>query len=238
MFPVGDAREDWTILRALSAVLGKTLPFDNLGQLRAKHRRRVSDAGERGHRAKVAGALDVAPRVATHIGGDHLSDRRLLPHQPDRALVADDAALLGNCSIGLRARRDNERAPSLFPANAEARICPRRNEFRAAWRLSRGNGVHLAPASIGMISWFSALPYGWAYFIASILDDILLIALPVMLGVAMAIYCRSQDLGGDGAAPRAQRGRPVRAAAELRRRPESVFCRRRSSRRRPTARCS
>ncbi len=38
-----------------------------------------------------------------------------------------------------------------------------------------------------MISWFSALPYGWAYFIASILD-ILIIALPVMLAVAMIIY--------------------------------------------------
>jgi NADH-quinone oxidoreductase subunit G len=31
----GEAREDWTIFRALSDVLGKTLPFDNLSQLRA-----------------------------------------------------------------------------------------------------------------------------------------------------------------------------------------------------------
>jgi NADH-quinone oxidoreductase subunit H len=38
-----------------------------------------------------------------------------------------------------------------------------------------------------MISWFSALPYGWAYFIATIID-ILVIALPVMLAVAMIIY--------------------------------------------------
>ena len=36
VFPVGDAREDWTILRALSAILGKTLPFDSLAQLRAR----------------------------------------------------------------------------------------------------------------------------------------------------------------------------------------------------------
>ncbi len=35
VFPPGDAREDWTILRALSAVLGKALPFDTLDQLRA-----------------------------------------------------------------------------------------------------------------------------------------------------------------------------------------------------------
>lgn len=36
IFPPGDAREDWTILRALSDVLGCTLPFDSLGELRAK----------------------------------------------------------------------------------------------------------------------------------------------------------------------------------------------------------
>ena len=34
-FPPGDAREDWAILRALSAVLGKTLPFNSLSDLRA-----------------------------------------------------------------------------------------------------------------------------------------------------------------------------------------------------------
>ena len=33
-FPPGDAREDWAILRALSAALGQALPFDSLMQLR------------------------------------------------------------------------------------------------------------------------------------------------------------------------------------------------------------
>jgi NADH-quinone oxidoreductase subunit G len=33
-FPPGDAREDWTILRALSAIVGKTLPYDDLPALR------------------------------------------------------------------------------------------------------------------------------------------------------------------------------------------------------------
>ena len=33
-FAPGDAKEDWAIYRALSSVLGKTLGFDNLGQLR------------------------------------------------------------------------------------------------------------------------------------------------------------------------------------------------------------
>jgi NADH-quinone oxidoreductase subunit G len=35
VFPPGDAREDWTILRALSQVLGHTLPFDTYDGLRA-----------------------------------------------------------------------------------------------------------------------------------------------------------------------------------------------------------
>ena len=35
-FPVGEAREDWAVLRALSALVGKTLPFDSLTELRAK----------------------------------------------------------------------------------------------------------------------------------------------------------------------------------------------------------
>ena len=36
IFGPGDAREDWTILRALSEVLGQTLPFNNLHELRSK----------------------------------------------------------------------------------------------------------------------------------------------------------------------------------------------------------
>jgi len=35
-FPPGEAREDWAVLRALSDVLGKRLPFDSLAQLRAR----------------------------------------------------------------------------------------------------------------------------------------------------------------------------------------------------------
>ena len=35
-FPPGDAREDWKIVRALSEVLGRTLPFDSVQELRAK----------------------------------------------------------------------------------------------------------------------------------------------------------------------------------------------------------
>ena len=34
VFPLGEAREDWAIIRALSAVVGKPLPFDTLTALR------------------------------------------------------------------------------------------------------------------------------------------------------------------------------------------------------------
>ena len=61
-FAPGDAREDWAILRALSDVLGKKLPFDSLAQLRQKlygehpHLARVDQiaAGEAGDVTKVA----------------------------------------------------------------------------------------------------------------------------------------------------------------------------------------
>jgi NADH-quinone oxidoreductase subunit G len=36
IFPPGEAREDWKIVRALSAVLGRALPFDSLQELRGK----------------------------------------------------------------------------------------------------------------------------------------------------------------------------------------------------------
>jgi len=36
VFPPGEAREDWAILRAVSEIAGKALPFDSFDQLRAK----------------------------------------------------------------------------------------------------------------------------------------------------------------------------------------------------------
>jgi NADH-quinone oxidoreductase subunit G len=36
VFPPGEAKEDWKILRALSEVLGKKVPLDSLGQVRAR----------------------------------------------------------------------------------------------------------------------------------------------------------------------------------------------------------
>lgn len=36
VFPPGEAKEDWAIVRALSEALGKTLPYDNIAQVRAR----------------------------------------------------------------------------------------------------------------------------------------------------------------------------------------------------------
>jgi NADH-quinone oxidoreductase subunit G len=71
-FPPGDAREDWAILRALSDVLGKKLPYDSLAALRRAlyqahpHFMRLgkivpSDAAEVEKLAARGGATDRAP---------------------------------------------------------------------------------------------------------------------------------------------------------------------------------
>jgi NADH-quinone oxidoreductase subunit G len=71
-FPPGDAREDWAILRALSGVLGHTLPYDSLAQLRQilfaahPHFMRIDQiaagaASDIEKLAKLGGAADKAP---------------------------------------------------------------------------------------------------------------------------------------------------------------------------------
>ena len=57
--PPGEAREDWTILRALSDVLGKPLPFDDLGGLRAAIAAQVPRLGVSG-----LSAVDPLPAFA------------------------------------------------------------------------------------------------------------------------------------------------------------------------------
>jgi len=79
-FPPGDAREDWTIIRALSEALGKRLPYDNPGQLR----RRLFQISPRFQRLDAvepaawgefgtAGAIDNAP-FAPPIANFYMTD--------------------------------------------------------------------------------------------------------------------------------------------------------------------
>jgi NADH-quinone oxidoreductase subunit G len=76
VFPPGDAKEDWAILRALSDVLGKRLPFDTLSQLRkaiyAAHPHLAAldtvapaDAGAIAALAKAGGKAGAAPLAET-----------------------------------------------------------------------------------------------------------------------------------------------------------------------------
>jgi NADH-quinone oxidoreductase subunit G len=71
-FPPGEAREDWAIVRALSDVLGKKLPYDSLNALRqaifktAPHLMRIDqiapgDAGDLTAFAGKGGAVEKAP---------------------------------------------------------------------------------------------------------------------------------------------------------------------------------
>jgi NADH-quinone oxidoreductase subunit G len=53
VFPPGEAREDWKIVRALSGVLLKTLPFDTLVQLRAKMTEACPLFADLGHAPKT-----------------------------------------------------------------------------------------------------------------------------------------------------------------------------------------
>jgi NADH-quinone oxidoreductase subunit G len=46
VFPPGEAREDWTILRALSGALGRPLPFDAVAELRRRMREAHPTLGE------------------------------------------------------------------------------------------------------------------------------------------------------------------------------------------------
>ena len=180
VFPPGDAREDWTILRALADALGMPLPFDSFDQLRAAMIAEVPALGVEGLAdLRLAPPEARRPRRAAPIAYP-IKDFYLT--NADRPRQPDDAALLG-------------------------RAAPRR-------RLRGGRGMTATFQDWG-------LTYDWAWFLATDRRH------PADRAAADAgggddHLCRPQDLGGDGAAPRAQRGRAVRAAAELRRRAEGV----------------
>ncbi len=87
-FPPGEAREDWKIVRALSEVLGKTLPFDTVQELRAKLFARHPHLAEID---TVVAADAAAHRTSRRPPGQawqgpvRAGNRRFLPDQPDRA---------------------------------------------------------------------------------------------------------------------------------------------------------
>ncbi len=61
VLPPGEAREDWRIIRAASAALGKPLPFDTIEQLRAQHSLFAGIVPDTTLVAPAAGTLSGAP---------------------------------------------------------------------------------------------------------------------------------------------------------------------------------
>ncbi|WP_019961877.1 NADH-quinone oxidoreductase subunit NuoG [Woodsholea maritima] len=61
VFPKGEAKEDWAIFRALSARLGRTLPYDDLNALRAKLIEAHTVFGQIDHAPGAEGAADFDP---------------------------------------------------------------------------------------------------------------------------------------------------------------------------------
>jgi NADH-quinone oxidoreductase subunit G len=91
-FPPGEAREDWAIIRALSDVLGKKLPFDSLAQLRQGRAASDADRPDRagqGRRRQGAGRQGRRHRQA----GVQARHRRLLYDQPDRTGLSGDGGM-------------------------------------------------------------------------------------------------------------------------------------------------
>jgi NADH-quinone oxidoreductase subunit G len=80
-FPKGEAKEDWAILRALSGVMGKTLPYDSLTALR---RKMIGDHPTFGQVDYAPGAADAAAFDAAKLGDDGK-----LSNEPFRSPVLD-----------------------------------------------------------------------------------------------------------------------------------------------------
>jgi NADH-quinone oxidoreductase subunit G len=94
VFPPGDAREDWTIFRALGDVLGVKLPYDNLDQLRGRMAAEWPALGAEGlvpAAWEVAGLKGAAPTGPTKPRAtDFYSSNPILRASPTmRACVAE-----------------------------------------------------------------------------------------------------------------------------------------------------
>ena len=74
MFPPGDAKEDWAIIRALSAAAGQTLPYDTLGALRAAMYKTAPQLARLGKVEKAPlDAVGALAKSTGSIGGEPLA---------------------------------------------------------------------------------------------------------------------------------------------------------------------
>ena len=106
-FPPGEAREDWAIVRALSDVLGKKLPYDSLQALRqALFEGRAASDADRPDRARQGRRRQGAGGQEGRQGRqDAVQEfgRGFLPDQPDRAGLGGDGGMF---PAGVRANAD------------------------------------------------------------------------------------------------------------------------------------
>ncbi len=102
VFPPGDAREDWAILRALSDVLGHRLPYDSLAELRralyavhphfaAVDQIRGGDVASLGKLARAAGDLPARLSFRSSVQNFYFSN----PIARASAIMAECAAIAG-----------------------------------------------------------------------------------------------------------------------------------------------
>ncbi len=102
--PPGDAREDWTILRALSSVLGKKLPYDDIDALRRRIAEEWPDLGragliERTHSLSDVTAAPVKGPLAHAYSNYHLTNP-----------IARASATMAACVSSLLAPENREAA--------------------------------------------------------------------------------------------------------------------------------
>ncbi|WP_292292746.1 NADH-quinone oxidoreductase subunit NuoG [Marivita sp.] len=101
-FAPGEAKENWAILRALSAELGATLPFDSLAQLRQKlvadapHLTQIDQVPENDWQAEPTGKLGEAA-FRNAIQDFYLTNP-----------IARASSLMAELSAGARARKDTK----------------------------------------------------------------------------------------------------------------------------------
>jgi NADH-quinone oxidoreductase subunit G len=111
-FPKGEAREGWSIFRAVSALVGQPLPYDSVEALRA---RLIADA-------PVFGGLDYAPGAATPLDLRLLGTAGIVDRAPFQSPVRDfyltnpvarASDVMAQCSAQAKARAA---APALVAA--------------------------------------------------------------------------------------------------------------------------
>ncbi len=224
VFPPGDAREDWSILRALSDRLGVRLPYNSLTQLRATlaaaypHLVRFdkiapADPAALTGLAAVIGSVDQAPF------GSSVQDFYLTNPIARASRVMAECSAAGAAGAGSRRRNRFDpmssatptrpgSSPSLAIRRASARSSPRVVVIALLWFLIAGGYF----AAFGDWMHDERRRHGAAICARG----------PAAAGMPPAVdrgahLHRAKDLGRGAAASRAERGRSLGRASAFRR---------------------